>query len=38
MQRMKKESDGTTDENREDTSKLDITSRDFLEQTIKDLQ
>jgi type I restriction enzyme R subunit len=30
------ESDGTIDENPEDTSKLDKTSRDFLEDVIKD--
>jgi type I restriction enzyme, R subunit len=30
------EPDGTTDENPEDTSKLDQTSRDFLESAIKD--
>ena len=30
------EADGTTDENPEDTSRLDLTSRDFLEQTITD--
>ncbi len=30
------EADGTIDENPEDTSRLVITSRDFLEQTIKD--